>query len=120
MFKNSKIPTTIYNSNVVVVTELVTDTITVPSASEPTASVGLLPTFFRRKRDDLQVDDDDVIESSLLPWAVDEVSSIQPTQPLLDAHPTSEADVQRLINALNHPQVRQIWNELTSVLNNVL
>lgn len=112
----------------VVVTELVTETVTVPLSSEPTAQVPL--SLFRQKREEVEIpdQDDDVmrnnevtIESSLSTTFDSSQTDIQPTRPLLSTdRGYSEEDIHRLISALNHPQVRQLWDQLTQVLRNVI
>lgn len=116
MFKNKRIPTTIYSSSVVTVTEL--HTITSTLASEPTA-------LFRLKREEANN-----LETSLESSVIDLPplpELIRPTQPLMSANGmltsystddstlTSE-DASYWMAVLNHPEVRQAWDQFLEVL----
>ena len=118
MFKNRRIPTTIYSSSTAVVTEIMYETATVtPIASASTA-------LFRRKRQ--EIEENSVLESSIIdiPPAVD---VIEPTQTVradddLFQHDSPQfevTDVNRWIVALSHPKVRTAWDTFMTVLEQV-
>lgn len=111
MFKAKRIPTTIYSSSVVVVTELQTITSTV-SASEPTA-------LFRLRRDVNQLES--ILESSVADLPPE---PIQPTQPLradltVQDSILSSEDAAYWVAVLSHPEVRRAWEQFLEVLNKV-
>lgn len=108
----------------VVVTEVITQTLTAPAASEPTA-------LFRRKREDLVLDEDEEsnpVQPSIRHDDRSDDALIRPTQPLANDksspvlhHPFDESiDQQRLSKALNHPKVREAWYNLLMELENVV
>jgi len=115
MFRNRKLPTTIYSSSTLVVTEIQTVTSTF-SSLEPSA-------LFRFKRD-TEIVDENQLQSSLLESTSVSKLRIEPTQPL----PTSSdfvsyrdamesaIDIDRLMAALNHPDIREAWNNFLQVL----
>ena len=116
MFKAKRIPTTIYSSSVVTVTELQTITSTLPT-SEPTA-------LFRLARDV------NSLETSLESSVNEPLREpIEPTQPLLlmndgftsYAHetPSSSEDASYWMAVLSHPEVRQAWEQFLDVLHKV-
>lgn len=76
MFRNRKLPTTIYSSSTLVVTEIQTVTSTL-SAQNPSA-------LFRFKRDS-EVIDENQLQSSLLQSNSISKLTIEPTQPLPSA-----------------------------------
>ncbi|KZS17164.1 Uncharacterized protein APZ42_016766 [Daphnia magna] len=118
MFRNRKLPTTIYSSSTLVVTEIQTVTSTL-SSQNPSA-------LFRFKRDS-EVTDENQLQSSLLESSSISKLTIEPTQPL----PSSDVvysrdsmepaiDIDRLMTALNHPEIRDAWNRFLQVLSRFL
>lgn len=117
MFRNQKLPTTIFSSSTLVVTEFQTITSTLGShESSP----------FRFKRE-ASIENDLQVQSSL-GEPNSPAKQIQPTQPL---SPTVVAnlpesvllptiDIDRLIDALNQPEIQEAWTQFLKVLNRVL
>lgn len=111
---NRKVPTTIYSSSTMVVTELQTITSTLPFTE---------PSLFRFKR---EAAGEDELQSSIL--EENSISKlIEPTQPLSTAEfiksqdPLEPAvDIDRLVAVLNHPEIREAWNQFLQVLHRVL
>ena len=98
-FKNQRIPTTIFSSSVIEVTELKTIT----------STLGLEPSLQRPKRSDVE-------DSNLLDGSISEgesSSSITPTAPLTATYP--EPDHQ-LIALLAEPEVQEAWDHFVRVL----
>ncbi|KAI9555329.1 hypothetical protein GHT06_017844 [Daphnia sinensis] len=118
MFRNRKLPTTIYSSSTLVVTEIQTVTSTL-SSQNPSA-------LFRFKRDS-EVTDENQLQSSLLESSSVSKLNIEPTQPLpsTDVVYSRDAmepaiDIDRLMTALNHPEIRDAWNRFLQVLSRFL
>lgn len=106
IFRNRRIPTTIYSSSVFQVTELKTITST------------LHPSTNRIKRDNEDVLQFNHVDSSFL-----DVTShdIQPTQPL-PSHQSAQfedypIDADQLEAILNHPQLQEAWASFLQVFN---
>lgn len=98
----------------VVVTELITQTVTAPVSQEPTA-------LFRNKRED-HVEESVGIEPSIR-HEPDSAGQIQPTQPLVPLQYSSfsdELNQQYWAERMNHPQVREAWNFFLQALENAL
>jgi hypothetical protein len=136
MFRNRKLPTTIYSSSTLVVTEIQTVTSTFSSV-EPSA-------LFRFKRD-TELFDENQLQSSLLESTSVSKLRIEPTQPLprssdfashrdamepaIDIGNVTYSEqslknplifttclIDRLMAALNHPDIREAWNNFLQVL----
>ncbi|XP_057369041.1 uncharacterized protein LOC130690088 [Daphnia carinata] len=118
MFRNRKLPTTIYSSSTLVVTEIQTVTSTL-SSQNPSA-------LFRFKRDS-EVTEENQLQSSLLESNSISKLNIEPTQPLPSADVVYSRDdmepaidIDRLMTALNHPEIRDAWNRFLQVLSRFL
>lgn len=115
MFRNRKLPTTIYSSSTLVVTELQTLTSTLPFIDPPP--------YFRFKR---EAGVENQLQSSI---SEDNsiIKMIEPTLPLSSTDilyapgPTEPAiDIDRLMTLLNQPEIRDAWNQFLQVLHRVL
>ncbi len=116
MLRDRRIPTTIYSSSTLVVTEIQTVTSTL-SGLEPSA-------LYRFKRADAV---ENQLQSSILESSNISKSIIQPTQPLSSIEvinsrdPIEPAiDMDRLMAALNHPEIRDAWDKFLNVLYKVI
>ena len=115
MLRDRRIPTTIYSSSTLVVTDIQTVTSTL-SALEPTA-------LFRFKREASE----NQLQSSILESISVSKSMIQPTEPLSSIDVTGSRDpiepgidLDRIMAALNHPEIRDAWDQFLQVLYRVL
>lgn len=108
-------PTTIYSSSTLVVTEIQTITSTLPSF-EPSS-------LFRLKRE-VGIEND--LQSTVVePQSVDK--EIHPTRPLTSTPVISlpgsnepAIDIDRLMLILNQPEIQEAWNKFLQVLSKVL
>lgn len=115
MFRNRRLPTTIYSSSTLVVTEIQTITSTLPSF-EPSS-------LFRLKRE-VGIEND--LQSTVVePQSVDK--EIHPTRPLTSTPVISlpgsnepAIDIDRLMLILNQPEIQEAWNKFLQVLSKVL
>lgn len=117
MFRNRKLPTTIFSSSTLVVTEIQTVTSTLPLIDPPS--------LFRFKR---EAGVENQLQSSI-PDDNSIIKMIEPTLPLpstniLDASDPVVAepaiDIDRLMVLLNQPEIRDAWNQFLQVLHRVL
>ena len=106
LFKNRRIPTTIFSSRVIEVTELKTIT----------STFGLEPTLFRQKREVSYQDFSQLIDSSI--GRDDAEASAQLTAPLaadkVNIMPWNISEVD-LYPALMEPEVQEAWNLFVEV-----
>ena len=106
IFRNRRMPTTIFSSSVFQITELKTITSTLQASAN------------RIKRDN-----EDILEFNQVDSSFPDAASIniQPTRPLSSNYPgqfeDNSTDDDHLEAILNHPQLQEAWNNFLQVFN---